>query len=150
MPARSSVDAHRALPSQDKFDTVLTWQEQRIVSKNLSVQFDRVVYQIQTERLSYALRKAGITVCRDAQHKVTLLYKGQTLSYNVFHQQAKQSEVVLSKDLNQSIPRQPVKPALIILGEIMRNPGNTNLLPPCWMGTLLLGANRTFSEYRYM
>jgi transposase len=111
VPSRSSVDAHRPLLAQDDLETILTWQEQRIVSKNLTVQFDKVVYQIQTDRPGYALRKASITVCRDAQNKVTLLYKGQALSYNVFHQQIRQSEVVLSKDLNQSIPRQPAKPA---------------------------------------
>ena len=111
VPPRSSLDAHRSLTPQENLDTILTWQEQRIVSKNLTVQFDKVVYQIQTDRPGYALRKASVTVCRDAQHKVTLLYKGQALSYNVFHQQIRQCEVVLSKDLNQSIPRQPAKPA---------------------------------------
>jgi hypothetical protein len=111
VPPRSSLDAHRSLTPQEDLDTILTWQEQRIVSKNLTVQFDKVVYQIQTDRPGYALRKASITVCHDAHNKVTLLYKGQALSYNVFHQQVRQSEVVLSKDLNQSIPRQPTKPA---------------------------------------
>jgi len=111
LPPRSSVDAHRPLTSQDDLDTILTWQEQRIVSKNLTVQFDKVVYQIQTERPSYALRKASITVCVDALHNVTLLYKGKPLTYNVFHQQTKQSDIVLSKDLDQRLPRSPVKPA---------------------------------------
>jgi transposase len=111
LPPRSSVDAHRPLTPQDDLDTILTWQEQRIVSKNLTVQFDRVVYQIQTDRPSYALRKASITVCLDAHHNVTLLYKGKLLTYNVFHQQAKQSEVVSSKDLDQRLPRSPAKPA---------------------------------------
>jgi len=111
LPPRSSVDAHRPLTSQDNLDTILTWQEQRIVSKNLTVQFDNVVYQIQTERPSYALRKASITVCVNAHHNVTLLYKGQPLTYNVFHQQAKQSEVVFSKDLDHHLPHAPAKPA---------------------------------------
>ena len=111
LPPRSSVDAHRPLTSQDDLDTILTWQEQRIVSKNLTVQFDKVVYQIQTERPSYALRKASITVCVDAHHKVTLLYKGQPLPYNVFHQQTQQSDIVLSKDIDQRLPRSPAKPA---------------------------------------
>jgi len=111
LPPRSSVDAHRPLTSQDDLDTILTWQEQRIVSKNLTVQFDKVVYQIQTKRPSYALRKASITVCVDALHNVTLLYKRKPLTYNVFHQQTKQSDIVLSKDLDQRLPRSPVIPA---------------------------------------
>ncbi len=100
---RSSVDAHRKLTTQDDLVRTLTWQETRTVSKNLIVQFENVVYQIQTERPTYALRNAIITVCADAQHNITLLYNGKSLPYVIFHTQPKQSEVVLAKDLNQTI-----------------------------------------------
>jgi hypothetical protein len=96
---RSSVDAHRTLTAKDDLTTILTWQEQRIVSKNLTVQFEKVVYQIQTKRPSYALRNAQVTVCVNAQQQVTILYKGKPLEHTIYHQQAKQSEVVIAKDL---------------------------------------------------
>lgn len=108
---RSSVDAHRKLTTQDDLVRTLTWQETRTVSKNLTVQFENVVYQIQTERPTYALRNAIITVCADAQHNITLLYNGKSLSYLIFHTQPKQSEVVLAKDLNQTIQKKLHKPA---------------------------------------
>ena len=108
---RSSVDAHRKLTTQDDLVRTLTWQETRTVSKNLTVQFENVVYQIQTERPTYALRNAIITVCADAQHNITLLYNGKSLPYVIFHTQPKQSEVVLAKDLNQTIQKKLHKPA---------------------------------------
>src|SRR6202142_594943 len=68
---RSQQDAHRPLTSQDNLDHILTRQVIRILSKNLTIQFDKVVYQIQTERPTYALRNARVTVCQDNQGQVT-------------------------------------------------------------------------------
>jgi transposase len=110
---RSSVNAHRALTAQDDLTTILTWQEQRVVSKNLTIQFEKVVYQIQTKRPSYALRNAHVTVCVNAQQQVTILYKGKPLEHAIYHQQAKQSEVIMAKDLDAALKeRTYTKPAL--------------------------------------
>src|SRR3990172_8428690 len=108
---RSSVDAHRKLTAKDDLAHILTWQEQRTVSKNLTVQFQNVVYQIQTERPTYALRKAIVTICIDIKQNFSLLYNGKALPYNIFYKQTKQSEVVLAKDLNNTIQLKPHKPA---------------------------------------
>jgi len=108
---RSNVDAHRSLTTKDDLDRILTWQETRTISKNLMVQFENIVYQIQTERPTYAMRNAVVTVCVDAKQNITLLYKGKSLPYNIFHKQAKQSEVVLAKDINTVIESVPFKPA---------------------------------------
>jgi len=107
---RSDLDAHQPLNDQDKFDQILTWQETRTLSKNLTLQFRKVVYQIQSKRPSYALRHAAVTVCMDAQENLTILYKGNPLDYTVFHRQAKQSEIVDPKQLNAAV-RKPHKPA---------------------------------------
>ena len=100
---RSLVDLHRPLTAKDDLARILTWQESRTISKNLTVQFENVVYQIQTERSTYTMRNAAVTVCMDSKQNVTLLYKGKSLPYNVFHKQVKQSEVVMAKDLNKTI-----------------------------------------------
>ncbi len=112
---RSSVDAHRPLTAKDDLARILTWQEPRTISKNLTVQFENIVYQIQTDRPTYTMRNAAVTVCVDAKQNITLLYKGKSLPYNVFHKQTKQSEVVIAKDLNTTIKTKsapvPHKPA---------------------------------------
>ena len=112
---RSDVDAHRPLITKDDLARILTWQETRTISKNLTVQFENIVYQIKTEHPTYAMRNAIVTVCVDAKQNVTLLYKSKSLPFNIFHKQAKQAEVVHAKDINQTIKTKlapvPHKPA---------------------------------------
>ena len=74
-------DAHRPLLPGDDLDRILTWQETRTLSKNLTLQYQKVVYQIQTTRPTYALRSAQVTVCENAQGEITILYKGNALDY---------------------------------------------------------------------
>jgi len=104
---RSSLDAHRPMQAHQNLDQILAWQETRLITKNLTLQFKNVVYQIQTDRPAYALRKAQVTVCQDDQGKVTILYKGDELSYTIFQKQARQAEVVSSKQ----VARKPWHPA---------------------------------------
>jgi transposase len=106
VPPRSDYNAHRPLTAQDTLARILTWQEQRILTKNLTLQFRKVVYQIQTQRPTYAMRDTAVTVCLDAQGKVTLLYKGKPLDYTIFHVQAKQAEIVETKLLDQALLNQ--------------------------------------------
>jgi hypothetical protein len=108
---RSEVNAHRSLTAKDDLARILTWQEARTISKNLTVQFEKIVYQIQTERPTYTMRNAIVTVCVDAKQNVTLIYKGKSLPYTIFHKQIKQSEVVIAKDLNTVIEAVSFKPA---------------------------------------
>ncbi|MCI0562512.1 MAG: ISNCY family transposase, partial [Nitrososphaera sp.] len=110
---RSSVDAHRPLTAKEDLTRILTWQETRTLSKNLTLQFEKVVYQIQTKRPTYALRNAQVTVCVNAQQEITILYNGKALPYTIYSQQAKQAEIVSTKQLDQALHERqlPPKPA---------------------------------------
>jgi len=103
---RSSLDAHRSLLVHQNLDQILAWQETRLVSKNLTVQFKNVVYQIQTDRPAYALHNVRVTICQDVQGKVTILYKDSPLGYTVFQKQARQSEVVSVKQVDRALLNQ--------------------------------------------
>jgi transposase len=109
---RSSNDAHRPLTQHENLNQILSWQEPRILSKNLTLQFKKVVYQIQTDRPSYALRNAQVTVCEDAQASVTILYQSKPLPFAIFHKQERLAEIVDSKNVdlllrNQSKAHKP-------------------------------------------
>lgn len=106
---RSSHDAHRSLGSEEDLVRIFTLQEQRILSKNLTLQYKNVIYQIQTSRPSYALRKASVTVCENSQGKIEILYKGQPLGYTIFQVQQRQAEVVSSKAIDKKL-KKPHKP----------------------------------------
>ena len=105
---RSDHDAHRPLTAHDNLAQILTWQETRLLSKNLTVQFQKVVYQIQTTRPTYAMRRAAVTVCLNAQGQVIILYHGKVLPYTIFHRQERQAEIMDSKKINS--PRPPSTP----------------------------------------
>ncbi len=111
--ARSSVDAHRPLTTKEDLARILSWQETRTLSKNLTLQFEKVVYQIQTQRPSYALRNAQVTVCVNDREEITLLYRGKALTYSIFKQQTKQAEIVSTKQLDAALKpkRLPPQPA---------------------------------------
>ncbi|MGB8214291.1 MAG: ISNCY family transposase, partial [Anaerolineales bacterium] len=109
VPPRSTLDAHRPLLAHQNLDQILVWQENRLVSKNLTLQFKNVVYQIQTDRPAYSLYKAQVTICQDAQGQVAILYKGDALAYTIFQKQEHQSEVVTAKQVAH--PRKPFHPA---------------------------------------
>ena len=98
---RSSLDAHRPLLAHHNLDRILAWQETRLISKNLTVQFKNVVYQIQTDRPAYALHNIRVTICQDIQGKVAILYKGNEFAYTIFKQQKRQAEVVTAKQVDR-------------------------------------------------
>jgi transposase len=109
---RSSLDAHRQVLADQDLDQILAWQETRTITKNLTVQFKNVVYQIQLDRPAYTLHNLQVTICQDLQGKVAIFYKGNALAYTIFHKQQRQAEVVTAKQidrvlLNQSKAHKP-------------------------------------------
>jgi len=100
---RSHVDAHRPLNPKEDLAHILTWQETRSLSKNLTLQFQNTVYQIQTDRPTYALRNAQVKVCVNALDEISICYNGKALPYTRYQPQTKQSPIVLAKDLDHTL-----------------------------------------------
>ena len=96
LPA-SPHEAHRPVWPTENLERIFTLQTSRSVSKNLTLQYNKVVYQIQTPRAGYALRQAQVRVREDAQGQITLEYKGRSLPYTLYHTQERQAEVTPSK-----------------------------------------------------
>lgn len=107
---RSSHNAHRPLLQTDNLDVILTRQKTGTLSKNLTVQFNQVIYQIQSDRPTYTLRKAQVTLCENAQGEVTILYKNKPLAYSIFRKPVRQSQVVDTKTLDTQL-KTPFVPA---------------------------------------
>jgi len=111
---RSSDDAHRpVIFSQDELDIIFTHQESRVLSKNLTFQYNKVIYQIQPPGPTYVLRNAQVTVCENAQGEITVLRYDRPLRYSVFHRQERQAQVVTSKEISSHLEKlkEPHKPA---------------------------------------
>jgi len=100
---RSNHDAHRPLLKTENLDIILTHQKTGTLSKNLTVQYNKVIYQIQTNRPDYTLRNAKVLVCENAKGEITILYKNQPLAYTIYHKPTRQAEVVDTKTLDHHI-----------------------------------------------
>ncbi len=103
VPPRESIDAHRPLRAGDNLARILTVQEQRTLSKQLTLKYQNVIYQIQTTRPAYALRNVHVLVREDRLGTITIEYKGRPLTYTVYQEKAQQAPVTSSKDLNAAV-----------------------------------------------
>ncbi len=101
--AREPRDAHRPLLPQDDLARILTVQETRVLSKNLTLNYAKRIYQIQTPRPTYALRQATVVVCENRHGEIAIEYKGKPLAFTVYRCQERQGEVVASKQLTLAV-----------------------------------------------
>jgi len=99
-PPRSPVDAHRPLTDADQLGRILCRKAERILSKNLTFQYHRAVYQIQVDRPTYAMRNAKVIVLENSKGEITVLYKNQPLAFVLSAQQAEQAKVVAAKSVD--------------------------------------------------
>jgi len=85
--------------SEQELDLIFSIHHQRILSKNLSLQFKKILYNVQVEGIGYALRGAKVTVCEGFNGDVTLLRNGKPLPYSTlrlgfFHENVEDSKTV--------------------------------------------------------
>ena len=102
---RNPRDAYRPLGHREKLDTILTLQAPRVLSKNLTLQFNNTVYQIKTPRPTYAMRRAHVLVSQNREGTVTISYKGKPLQYEIHHRQTPQAKVVDAKEINVTLDK---------------------------------------------
>jgi hypothetical protein len=107
---RSNHDAHRSLLKTENLDRIFTRQKTAFLSKNLTVQFEKVIYQIQSDRPGYALHNAQVTICENAKGEVVILYKDKSLTYTTFKKLPHQAEIADTKNLNRTV-QSPKPPA---------------------------------------
>jgi hypothetical protein len=104
---RGSEDAHRPLAAGEDLDRILTLCERRTLSKNLTLSYRNVVYQVRTKRAAYTLRGAHVEVRETSAGEIAIEYKGQRLDYGVYHEQERHQARVVPAKLLAVAPPQP-------------------------------------------
>ena len=102
--ARSPVNLHRNLAPTDDLAHILVQKHTRRLSKQLTLSYGNRIYQIVTDRPTYAMRHATVIVEEDPQQKMTIRYKGNELSYRSITKHPK-SEIVDSKHVAVVVDR---------------------------------------------
>ena len=101
---KSPVNLHRPLTRRDDLGNILVQKHPRRLSGQLTLSYGSRIYQIQTDRPTYAMRHATVIVQEDVNERVTIQYKGKTLSYCIMERHPK-SEIVDSKHINLTVDR---------------------------------------------
>ena len=99
-----SNDYHRCVPhSERQLALVFSQQYDRKLSKNLICQHHNIQYLIQTEKPSYALRGARVTVCELLDGEIVILYKGWELPYTTYCEHPPLSKPHDEKTINPAV-----------------------------------------------
>ncbi len=96
---KSLVNVHRLLEPWENLEEILIKKHQRILSRNLELQYKNILYQIQTARPAYTLRRAMVVITEDRFGKIRIYYKNQRLKYRIIARQPK-AEIIDSKRLS--------------------------------------------------
>lgn len=108
---RCAESAHRPLQKGEELDRVLTLCERRTLSKNLTLSYNNVIYQIKTQRAAYTMRSAHVEVRETSAGDIVIEYKGRPLPHTVYHQQEQhQAKVVPAKLLQPAAARAAAQP----------------------------------------
>lgn len=111
VPPRCAESAPRQLQSEEVLDRVLTLCERRTLSKNLTLSYSNLIYQIQTKRAAYTPRNAQVEIRETGSGEITIAYKGGPLDYTIYRaQEQHQAKVVSSKLLQPTAARAAGQP----------------------------------------
>ena len=95
---RSAESAHRPLAKGEALERVLTLCERRTLSKNLTLSYNNVLYQIKARRPAYTMRGAHVEVREKSNGEITIEYKQRPLEYSIYDEQEQhQAKVVEAK-----------------------------------------------------
>jgi hypothetical protein len=97
---RSTGDVHAPLDPAIDLDFLFSVHDFRIISKDLQIQFNNVIYQIITNRPSQHLAGREVLVLQDAAGTVSAYLNHQLLTLKVFHKQPKLIQIASSKSLD--------------------------------------------------
>jgi hypothetical protein len=94
-------DVHRQLLQEHDLDKILSYKELRVLSKNLELQYDNVIYQIVINNPSWSLRRARVTVIKALDGKISIEYKGKSLPFRIHSPQEVKGEIINSKEIDR-------------------------------------------------
>ena len=100
VPPASTKDAHRALLKEHDLKKILSYKDQGILSKNLEVQYDNVIYQITLKNPSWKLRRAIVTIITTLDGEIFIEHNGKDLPYKIHSKQTASGKVIGSKSID--------------------------------------------------
>ena len=119
-------NAHKPLLPTQNLDRIFCLKEKRRLSKNLTLQYNNVIYQILTDRREYALRKAEVVVLEAQNGVVSIEYRGKSLTAVPHHKMQARTEEVSSKELMAKLAEKAASRSEKLAGKGKYRPGRNH------------------------
>lgn len=94
-------DWHRPLAEHDDIEDAFAWKEERTVSFNLTLQYDKVLFMLEPNEITRPLARQRVTVYDFPDGRFEIRHQGRSLPYRTFDklQQVDQAAIVENKRL---------------------------------------------------
>jgi len=94
-------DLHRPMGEHDDLDDAFAWKEERTVSFNLTLQYDKVLFMLDPNEIKRPLARQRVMVFDYPDGRFAIKHKGKSLPYKIFDrlQQVDQAAIVENKRL---------------------------------------------------
>ena len=104
-PPRDARDLHRPLAPYEDLDEALAWREQRTVTANLTLHYNKVLLLLEPSRISRAAARQRVTVYDYPDGRLAIRWKGVDLPYRAFDklQTADQATITDHKRLSAAL-----------------------------------------------
>jgi hypothetical protein len=83
-PARNPKDLHRPLAPYESLDEALAWREQRTVTANLTLHYNKVLFLLEPNKITRAAARQRVTVHDYPDGRLAIRWKGVELPYRAF------------------------------------------------------------------
>lgn len=102
---RNAKDLHRPLTSDDRLDQAFAWREERTVSHNLTIQYDRVLFLLEQSDVTRGLARKRVMVSDYPDGRLIITYNGLPLPYRIFDKlrQVDQGAITDNKHLSAAL-----------------------------------------------
>lgn len=103
----SNINAHRKLTkTEDDLDVIFSIHTKRVVSKNLEIRYENNIYRIAVNGANPAMKNSKVTVCKQFDGSVFILYNGRKIPCEMVKRSERQIEPETSaKGLNKYLDR---------------------------------------------
>ena len=97
----NNKDLHRHLAAQDDVEDAFAWKEERTVSFNLTLQYDKVLFMLEPNEITRPLARQRVTIYDYPGGHFAIKHQGRCLPYKVFDKlrQVDQAAIVENKRL---------------------------------------------------
>jgi hypothetical protein len=100
---KSDQDAHRPVDELAALTTVFAWKEERTLTNNLTVQYDKVLFMLDANEITRPLARQHVVIVDYPDGRIAIQHNGRDLPYRTFDklQKVNQAAIVENKRLGE-------------------------------------------------